>query len=880
MSRVGYGGGGKRRSKKGDSRGTKGGGRVPSDLYTTGGLAPRRNQDKSYIDSLGASRNPKGWKKNSKRGNSRGTKGGGRVPSDLYTTGGLAPRRNQDHRSIGGERTEKGYSSSGNNFNKPSKISLSFNNKFSGKFGDVDQFNKPAQWGRTSQPFSIFKTKEVKNYENSEISFYNTDSLWSRWRRGYELYTATQSFLGSTASERSKRGDYRVYFTFQQYPGVFVPARIYTFPSANQELGEQIVGMRDTDAFSFYEHGLPILAVRYLGNVVSGTYNQSGTTLVIAKQDHGLYPGENVYLDIQSGGGVDETLTIVSTTQNTFTVVSSTSANVSGNLNYYLSTTFGDSRWTAIRVRIRYIPTDVTLFAGERLADRIIEKDPGISSTYTRSSSTVTVTCSSAHGLSTGNTVYLDISTGTVSSGRYTVTVLNTLNFQVTTIASGSTNGNLILSRLLRGRRYDDYVGYTVTSIDVSNNELVFQRKDSYGATTVDTITKTIVPAHRGFEVGRYLTTELRWQCSCQDFSRRDNYDLYSELTKKRFPTTSVRSIKPGQVLQKDGTYSDERDNPGTFRDLGFVTINNFYELPDYEDTSGFDTANLMYYQLRWCKHIYAAMFALKHDEGNDPINLTGAYTQSGANITIDAVGHNLEINTKIEITFTSGNAVSGEYTVTSVPTSDSFVVIYPFNNLTSGYCTISNLRKHDYVGAWLNEPSDKPIGEGLIHFERNFEKEKEKLESAVNLFLLANKSSSIWSGQKQIIDNSGQPESVANFDPSFISMTLTDNVKRDLDGKLSREGKVTNLTNRMVTLVNKLFNKVPNLLEDINFGIINKPLDEYTNKFKSGLVFGGTYTNGEINENLSNISIMDSSTYSPLSDQDNVVDADLYTTI
>ena len=169
------------------------------------------------------------------------------------------------------------------------------------------------------------------------------------------------------------------------------------------------------------------MAVRYLGNVVSSTYNQAGTTLVITKQDHGLYPGENIYLDIQSGGGVDETLTIGSTTQNTFTVTASAAANVNGNLNYYLSTTFGDSRWTAIRVRIRYIPTDVTFFAGERLADRIVEKDPGITSTYARVGSTLTITCSSAHGLSTGNKVYLDVSTGGVTSVSYTHLTLPTI---------------------------------------------------------------------------------------------------------------------------------------------------------------------------------------------------------------------------------------------------------------------------------------------------------------------------------------------------------------------------------------------------------------------------------------------------------------------
>jgi len=223
---------------------------------------------------------------------------------------------------------------------------LGFNNDFSKRLG-ADSFN-------------VGKPK--KTYQNSEIKFYNTDSLWSRWRRGYELYTATQNFLGSTAKERDRRGDYRVYFTFQQFPGVFIPARIYTFPSVNQELGEHIVGMRDTDAFSFYDFGLPILAVRYLGNAVTATYAQTGTTVVVTKNDHGLFIGQSVYLDIQTGGGVDETALITSITQNTFTLTVSNNANVNGNVNYYLSTTFGDTRWTTIRVRLRYLPTDVSFF--------------------------------------------------------------------------------------------------------------------------------------------------------------------------------------------------------------------------------------------------------------------------------------------------------------------------------------------------------------------------------------------------------------------------------------------------------------------------------------------------------------------------------------
>ena len=83
-----------------------------------------------------------------------------------------------------------------------------------------------------------------------------------------------------------------------------------------------------------------------------------------------------------------------------------------------------------------------------------------------------------------------------------------------------------------------------------------------------------------------------------------------------------------------------------------------------------------------------------------------------------------------------------------------------------------------------------------------------------------------------------------------------------------------------MITLVNKLFNKVPNLLQDIQLGIINKPLDEYTDEFESGLIDGGEYISGELTEDASTVSIINSSTYSPLTDQDTVVDADLYINI
>ena len=725
---------------------------------------------------------------------------------------------------------------------------------------------KPSVYPRGSDGYAL----------ESEIKFYNQDSLWTRWRRGYELYTFTQQILGSTAKERDKRGDYRLFFTFQQFPGVFIPARIFTFPSTNQELGEHICGMRDTDGFSFYDFGLPILDVRYLAPQVNATYSQNGTNLVVTKNDHGLFPGDDVYLDISTGSATDETLTIISKTQNTFTLTASGSATTSGNVVYHNSTAFNDTRWRFVRVKLRSLPTEVAFLAGERMADRIVERDSGISSTYARSGSTVTVTCSSAHGLSTDNKVFVDVSTGALISGRYTIEVTSPTQFKFTTIPTGTTSGNLTLFRLIRGFRYDDYVGYTVTGSDATTNEIIFQKADSYGAKTVDTIAKTTVPAHRGFAVGRFLTTELRWNCSCQDFSRRDSYDLFSQKNHEKFPVTAIRDTKPGNIIQNDGSIDERRDEPGVFRDLGYVTINNFYELPEYDDEKPDSFQNLQYYQLRWCKHIYAAMWSILHDEGNEPLKLSAKYNQNGVNITVDFENHNLNKNDKIQLNFTSGNAISGEYTITDVPNPNSFTVVYPFTQTTGGYVTVENLKKHEYVGAWLLEPSDKPIGKGLESWEKRWAKEKRKMQEAVEVFALYNRSTK-WEGNKNIIGDFNLPQDVANFDPSVIAMTLTDSLKRDETGGLNRSGKPFNTTNRMIAMVNKLFNKAPTVLDDIKFGIVNKPLSEFTNVFEAGLLKAGDYINGELLDTVANTSNMDAGTYNPETAQDTVVDAGLY---
>ena len=88
---------------------------------------------------------------------------------------------------------------------------------------------------------------------------------------------------------------------------------------------------------------------------------------------------------------------------------------------------------------------------------------------------------------------------------------------------------------------------------------------------------------------------------------------------------------------------------------------------------------------------------------------------------------------------------------------------------------------------------------------------------------------------------------------------------------------KALNNKNRMTAMVNKLINKSPTALDEIKFGIVNKPLSEFTNVFEAGLLKAGDYINGELLDAAANTSNMDAGSYNPETAQDTVVDAGLY---
>lgn len=741
----------------------------------------------------------------------------------------------------------------------------SFGGRFDSSFKNFsDKINKKPtkyQLGIDTNPFDF---EPADRNQVSRIRFYNHDSMWNRWRRGYELYTLTQTYLGSGATGRNTRGDFRMYCAFQQFPGVFIPARMFTFPSSHSEIGEQMVGVRDANSFNFYNFGLPILAVRYMQSAKNGTYLQSGTTITVTSVEHNYSIGDSIYLDITSGAALDETLTITATTTNTFTCTASSSISTSGNVTLFKVTSFTDPQWTQQRVQLRSIPTPVTFFAGERLVDRVIERDPGIFSTYSRTGSTVTVTCSSAHGLASGNEIFVAVTSGAVNSGLYTVTVLNSTQFIITTLTSGVTSGTLIVNRRIRGYDYDDYVGYTVTGVDLSTNEILFQRDDSYATRLFDPVTnlpsstsqgipKTVVPAHRGFTVGRYLTTEIRYQCTCQDYLKRETFNFYKEQERRKFPNTLASSVRPGYRFDRNGNLVETRDDVGVYSDFGYVVINNFYQLPNYEDSADQSRPLLAYYQLRWCKHIYAAMWSIVHDEGNDPLNLSGRYTQSGPNITITTdEPHGLGLNTRVNVEFTSGNALAGEYVITQIIDANNFVIIYPFSQTTSGYCTVNNLKPHEYINTWLLEPNDPPAGESAEVFLKRLEKENERLRVAAERLQMMGYGMP-WTGAKSISGDRNQPTQVANYDPNLVTQMVTDDIRRNTQydpndpnsSRFSFTGTPLNVTTTMLTVMQKMLNIDMDLIKSAKFGMLDQPLTDYNSDFRFGEIDCGNYLNG-----------------------------------
>ena len=168
------------------------------------------------------------------------------------------------------------------------------------------------------------------------------------------------------------------------------------------------------------------------------------------------------------------------------------------------------------------------------------------------------------------------------------------------------------------------YNNYTVVGVGRNNtilppsyipsfDTLFLSHTDKTSWTVVDANTLA-VPATGPPTVGEFLTTEMRTQCTCPDFLARENFNLYEASLRMRYPYTRVQNTDPGFYdagPEESVRRNNSPDNPGYARSFGFIYLNEIYNTPRFSEVS-YSDPNVYYYQPRWCKHIYAAMWDMQ----------------------------------------------------------------------------------------------------------------------------------------------------------------------------------------------------------------------------------------------------------------------------
>jgi hypothetical protein len=246
-------------------------------------------------------------------------------------------------------------------------------------------------------------------------------------------------------------------------------------------------------------------------------------------------------------------------------------------------------------------------------------------------------------------------------------------------------------------------------------------------------------------------------------------------------------------------------------------------------------------------------MWSIVHDEGNEVFDLNATFTQSGPNITITTEEpHNLGLNTRVNIGFLDSANESGDYIVSQIIDANNFIIIYPTNQTASGTCQVHNLKPHEYINTWLLEPNDPPIGEPARIFLQKLEKENERLRVAAERLQMMGYGMP-WTGAKGMSGPRNQPNQEANYNPNLVTSMVTDNIRRNNDydpndpnsDRFSFTGRPLNVTNTMLTVMQKMLNVDMKLIQTAKFGMLDQPITDYSSTFSSGVIDCGTYLNG-----------------------------------
>ena len=109
-----------------------------------------------------------------------------------------------------------------------------------------------------------------------------------------------------------------------------------------------------------------------------------------------------------------------------------------------------------------------------------------------------------------------------------------------------------------------------------------------------------------------------------------------------------------------------------------------------------------------------APMYACRAWVNFNGNQLNGTYSQAGTTVTVTMTAHGMSVGQNVNLTITSGTAVSGSYTVETVANANTFTYTAGTNLTTSG-----NVTRNTFVRASGNVSSitDNGVGDYTINF-------------------------------------------------------------------------------------------------------------------------------------------------------------------
>ena len=108
-------------------------------------------------------------------------------------------------------------------------------------------------------PFKRRFRPAINTKDFSVVSEYNYASLWSRWRRGYELSMYAQgAYSGLIYSS------FKYYVSGTAGVGGYIPGLFFVYPTLRSDMRMHMVGIRPRDTFNFLDFGISIQSVTHL----------------------------------------------------------------------------------------------------------------------------------------------------------------------------------------------------------------------------------------------------------------------------------------------------------------------------------------------------------------------------------------------------------------------------------------------------------------------------------------------------------------------------------------------------------------------------------------------------------------------------------------